>query len=123
MAVTVADLIARREEIKNKRKDRYDIETSIGTIIVKQPTLRMIDDILKGQDNRQNDIELIFETVIEPNLKDKDLQQAYGCTIPSDIVPMLFKPGEVSALARTIMRLAGFGASFEAKIHEEIKNS
>ena len=123
MAVTVADLIARREEIKNKRKDRYDIETSIGTIIVKQPTLRMIDDILKGQDNRQNDIELIFETVIEPNLKDKDLQQAYGCTIPSDIVPMLFKPGEVSALARTIMRLAGFGANFEAKIHEEVKNS
>lgn len=123
MAVTVADLIARREEIKNKRKDRYDIETSIGTIIVKQPTLRMIDDILKGQDNRQNDIELIFETVIEPNLKDKDLQQAYGCTIPSDIVPMLFKPGEVSALARAIMRLAGFGTSFETKIHEEIKNS
>ena len=80
MAVTVADLIARREEIKNKRKDRYEIETSIGTIIVKQPTLRMIDDILKGQDNRQNDIELIFETVIEPNLKDKDLKQAYGCT-------------------------------------------
>ena len=123
MAVTVADLIARREEIKNKRKDRYDIETSIGTIIVKQPTLRMIDDILKGQDNRQNDIELIFETVIEPNLKDKDLQQAYGCTIPSDIVPMIFKPGEVGALARAIMGVAGFGSSFEAKIHEEVKNS
>ena len=123
MAVTVADLIAKREEIKNKRKERYDIETSIGTIIVKQPTRRMIDDILKGQDNRQNDIELIFETVIEPNLKDKDLQQAYGCSVPSDIVPMIFQPGEVSPLARAIMRTAGFGTSFETKIHEEIKNS
>ena len=39
MAVTVADLIARREEIKNKRKELYDIETSVGTIIVKPPTM------------------------------------------------------------------------------------
>ena len=123
MAVTVADLIAKREEIKNKRKNRYDIETSIGTIVVKQPMLKMIDEILKGHDGRQNDIDLIFETVLEPNLKDKDLQQAYGCTIPSDIVPMIFKPGEIGALARAIMSVAGFGASFEAKIHEEIKNS
>ena len=74
MAVTVADLIARREEIKNKRKELYDIETSVGTLIVKPPTTKLLDDILKGQDNRQNDIELIFETVVEPNLKDKDLQ-------------------------------------------------
>ena len=123
MAVTVADLIARREEIKNKRKELYDIETSVGTIIVKPPTMKLLDDILKGQDNRQNDIELIFETVVEPNLKDKDLQQAYGCEVPTDIVPMIFKPGEVSALARAILRISGFGGNLEAKIHEEVKNS
>lgn len=123
MAVTIADLIARRDEIKNKRKDRYDIETSIGTITVKQPTLRLIDEAIKTQDGRQGDIELIFETTVEPNLKDKDLQQAYGCQVPSDIVPILFKAGEIGAIAGAIMRSAGFGNHIEAKIHEEIKNS
>ena len=124
MAVTVADLIAQREQIKNKRKNTYDLETSIGTITVKQPTAKMIEENLKIEGGgRQSDIELIFDCVINPNLKDKDLQQAYGCTAPSDIVPMLFQTGEIGAIAAAIMRCAGYGKSIEYKIHEEVKNS
>ena len=114
MAVTVADLIAQREQIKNKRKNTYDLETSIGTITVKQPTAKMIEENLKIEGGgRQSDIELIFDCVINPNLKDKDLQQAYGCTAPSDIVPMLFQTGEIGAIAAAIMRCAGYGKSIE----------
>ncbi len=124
MAVTIADLIAQREQIKNKRKNTYDLETSIGTITVKQPTAKMIEENLKIEGGgRQSDIELIFDCVINPNLKDKDLQQAYGCTAPSDIVPMLFQTGEIGAIAAAIMRCAGYGKSIEYKIHEEVKNS
>lgn len=123
MAVTVADLIAKREEIKNKRKNLYDIETSIGTITVKQPTVQMVDDMLKAKDGRQGDIDFVFDAVVEPNLKDTKLQEAFGCTAPSDIVPILFKPGEISQIVRAIMSCAGFGTGLEAKIHEEIKNS
>ena len=109
MAVTIADLIARREEFKNKRKERYDLETSIGTITIKQPTLKLIDEVLRISDGRQSDVELIYESVIEPNLKDKDLQQAYGCIAPSDIVPMIFKAGEIGSIATAIMKCTGFG--------------
>ena len=124
MAVTVADLIAHREQIKNKRKNTYDLETSIGTITVKQPTAKLIDETLKIKDDgRQSDIELIYESVIEPNLRDKDLQQAYGCVVPSDIVPILFQTGEIGAIAAAIMRCAGYGKSIEYKIHEDVKNS
>lgn len=124
MAVTIADLIAQRDQIKNKRKELYDLETSIGTITIKQPSLKTIEETLKISDGgRQSDIELIYESVIDPNLKDKELQNAYGCTAPSDIVAMLFKTGEVGAIAAAIMRCAGYGQSIEFKIHEEVKNS
>ena len=124
MAVTIADLIAQRDQIKNKRKELYDLETSIGTITIKQPSLKTIEETLKiDNGGRQGDIELIYESVVDPNLKDKDLQNAYECTAPSDIVPMLFKTGEIGALAATIMRCAGYGQSIEFKIHEEVKNS
>ena len=74
--------------------------------------------------DRNWDIELIFETTVTPNLKDKDLQQAYACAVPSDIVPMIFKAGEIGAIARAILKSAGFGINeLEIKIHEEIKNS
>ena len=45
-AVTIADLIAQREQFKQKRKDLYDLETSIGTITVKQPTVKLVDETL-----------------------------------------------------------------------------
>ena len=124
MAVTVAELISQRDKIKNRRKELYDLETSIGTITIKQPTAKIIDETLKIEGGgRQSDIELIYESVIEPNLKDKDLQQAYGCTAPSDIVPMLFKTGEIGHIASAIMKSAGYGKSIDFKIHEDVKNS
>ena len=122
MAVSIAELIANRDQIKNKRQETYDIDTSIGTITVKQPSVKLIEDVLKIEGGRQSDIELIYESVIEPNLKDKDLQQAFGCTAPSDIVPLLFKAGEIGSIASAIMRCAGYGKTIEARIHEEAKN-
>ena len=57
MAVTIADLIAQRDQIKNKRKELYDLETSIGTITVKQPSLKTIEETLKVDNGeRQSDI-------------------------------------------------------------------
>lgn len=124
MAITVADLIAQRDQIKNKRKDLYDLETSIGVITVKQPSAKTIEENLKIEGGgRQSDIELIYECTVTPNFKDKDLQEAYGCTAPSDIVPMIFKTGEIGAIASAIMRCAGYGKAIEYKIHEEAKNS
>lgn len=122
MAVTIADLIARRDEFKNKRKELYDLKTSIGTITIKQPSIKQIDEILKMENGRQGDIELIYDCTVEPNLRDKDLQAAYGCVVPSDIVPMIFKAGEIGTIASAIMHCTGFGNQIETKVHEEIKN-
>ena len=90
----------------------------ILTITVKQPTVKLIDEVMKIEgDGRQSDIELIYESVTEPNLKDKNLQEAYGCVAPSDIVPMLFKAGEIGSIASAIMRCAGYGKNIETRLH------
>lgn len=124
MAITVAELIAQREVIRNKRKETYDLDTSIGTITIRQPSLKLIEDVMKIESGgRQTDIELIYESVIAPNLKDKDLQKAYGCVAPSDIVPLIFQTGEIGSIASAIMRCAGFGKTIESRVHEEVKNS
>lgn len=122
MAVSVADLISKREQITNKRKVLYDMDTSIGTITVRQPSLSLIDDVMKMDGGRQTDIELIYESVVEPDLKDKELQKAYGCVAPSDIVPLLFQTGEIGSIAAALMKCAGYGKSIEARVHEEVKN-
>ncbi|MEG0258469.1 MAG: hypothetical protein RR595_05775 [Lysinibacillus sp.] len=38
---------------------------------------------------------LIYTIVKEPNLRDKELQEAYECKEPTDIVPALFTDGEM----------------------------
>lgn len=119
MAISVKELIEQKEKIEGNKKILYDIETSIGTITVKQPDASFVADILK-LDNVKNEL-MILDNVVEPNLKDKDLQKAYNCVEPTDIVGKLFKAGEVGNIATAIIKCAGY-ESLEAKVHEEIKN-
>ena len=69
-----------------------------------------------GEDDATRaDMYLVFECVVEPDLKDKSLHEAYGCADPIDIVNELFLPGEVAGIADKIMKLGGFGGSVEIK--------
>ena len=63
----------------------------------------------------------IWKAATIRNLKDKDLQKAYNCIEPTDIIGKLFKAGEIGNIATAIMKCAGY-ESLEAKVHEEIKN-
>ena len=116
MAISVKELIEQKEKIEGNKKVLYDIETSIGTITVKQPEASFVTDILKLDDEL-----MILDNVVEPNLKDRDLQKTYNCVEPTDIVGKLFKAGEVGNIATAIMKCAGY-ETLEAKVHEELKN-
>ena len=70
-----------------------------------------------------NEEYLIINSVVEPDLKDSQLLKAYGCVEPTDIVRKLFDAGEIVALSRTIMRMAGYNSgNLESKLHEDAKN-
>lgn len=118
MAISVKELIEQKEKIEGNKKTLYDIKTSIGTITVKQPTASFVADALDLADGNKL---MVLDNVVEPNLKDKDLQKAYNCIEPTDIVEKLFKAGEVNHISLAIMNCAGY-KSVETKVHEELKN-
>ncbi len=61
---------------------------------------------------------MIVESMVEPNLKDKELQEHFGVKTPKDLAFKLFQGGDLAALSTKITELSGYG---ESSI-EEIKN-
>lgn len=121
MAISIADLIAKKEDIRRAKKAKYDIKTSIGTLTVKKPTASLVAETNELEDG--NEEYLIINSVVEPDLKEPQLLKAYDCIEPTDIVRKLFDAGEIMALSRTIMSTAGYNAgNLESKLHEDAKN-
>lgn len=125
--ITVAKLLEKKEKLKNKKPKRQTlfIASLDGEIVIQQPqksvaleALAMAQDIERED---QADPYLVYNCVIEPNLKDPTLQQEYGCVEPMDIVEMIFDPGEVATIGGFALKLAGYGNGVKA-VDNEIKN-
>ncbi len=124
MAVTtINELIAQRDEIKNKKKQIYEIETSVGTILAKVPTGGIIANAWDMPNNFEGNKYLVFENVIQPNLRDPELLKAYECFEPIDIVEALFQAGEINKIAGKILEFANYNGKVISKLHKEVKNS
>ena len=122
MAVTINELISKRDEIRAKKNNLYELETSIGTIVAKMPSSKIVADAWNLDDNMEGNQLLILECVVNPNLKDKELQRAYGCAEPLDIVAEIFEVGEISGIASELLKLAKFNGDIKSKIYKEVKN-
>lgn len=124
MAVTIAELIAKREDIAAKKKQLYDIETSIGEIVVKPPSGTLVAESWAMKSDYESNKYLVHSCIVNPNLRDGDLLKAYNCVEPTDIVDKIFESGEVNRLAVTLLRLGGFrNNELVTKLHDESKNS
>lgn len=119
MAISIKELIEKKEVIEAAKNAKYDLETSAGVMTVKLPTRA---DIMEALSLENPDSYLIVNAVVEPNLKDSALLKAYGCLEPTDIPEKIFEAGEVNAISGKIMRLAGVSKNIHAEIHEEVKN-
>ena len=64
-------------------------------------------------------LKVVIAGVIEPNLKDKDLQEHFGCKMAVDLAEKLFK-SEVTDIATAIFELGTVGE--EKDDEDEIKN-
>lgn len=121
MAVSVSDLIAKKEKVESGKKALYDIETSVGVITTKKPTQAIVTEALDLDEG--GDKYLILNMTVEPDLKDPQLQKAYDCVEPTDIVDKLFDAGEIRALGQAILKTAGFTQeTLKTKLHETVKN-
>jgi len=119
MAVSIKELIEQKETVQARKSKLYDITTSVGIITVKQPSRALVAETVNMEDS---DPYVIMECVVEPNLKDKTLLEAYGCAEPTDLPGKLFLSGEVNAVARKIFEVAGYRKDVQAEVHEAVKN-
>ena len=57
---------------------------------------------------------MCYECIVEPNLKDAEVQKQFECANPMDIVDVIFAPGEIPQIAIECMKLAGYMGGVEA---------
>jgi len=119
--ITLKELIARKEQMLEakktpKTKELY-IKSLDGTITVEGPTSALAKD---AQEMTDGDQYLVYQCVIDPCLKSKELQEAFGCVEPMEIVEKLFDPGEIPQISVECLRLAGYIDGVKAV--EDVKN-
>lgn len=126
--ITLNDLIQQKEtyQVKNDVKEDIVIERNGEefVITIKKPNRALcLECIGMAQNENQQekaDIHMVYNIVVEPNLKDTNLHKTYGCVEPTDIVEKIFEPGEIAQISGYGMELAGYGNQIKAV--KDIKN-
>jgi len=107
--ITLDELLRRKEqmlEAKQKPKTAELFVKSLGgTITVESPTAALARD---AQDMENGDVYVVYQCVVEPCLKAKELQTAFACVEPLEIVEKLFEPGEIPQISVECLKLAGY---------------
>ena len=118
--ITLDELLRRKEQMldgkKKKKTGTLYIKSLGGTITIESPDLAR-----DAQDMDSGDAYMVYSCVIEPNLKSKELQQAFGCVEPMEIVDKIFDVGEIPQIAVECLKLAGYVDGVKAV--DDIKNS
>lgn len=118
--VTIKELIAQKESFdkrKNQTRELY-VASLEGTVTIRKPSRELCLDALEM--DKTGDQYLVYNCIVEPNLKSEELQKEFGCVTPMEIIEKIFEPGEVASIAKACVELAGYGDS--VKVVDEIKN-
>lgn len=116
--LTLADLIDKKEQyqLKTDVKEDLFLEQLNATVTILKPERPTVLDSVESE----SDELLVYDMVIEPNLKDKELQKAYGCVEPIDIVSKIFDPGTIKGIAQAGLKLAGYDS--KVSVVADLKN-
>ena len=120
--ITLKELLARKEQMLEAKKVPKTAELYIksldGIITVEGPTSALAKD---AQEMDNGDQYLVYQCVKDPCLKSKELQEAFGCVEPIEIVEKLFDPGEIPQISVECLKLSGYIGGVQAV--EETKNA
>lgn len=112
--LSVADLMKEKEkyQVKDDVTESVIVERLNAEVVIRKPEKSLCVDTMKMARDENNDTDadeyMVYNTVVEPNLKDKDLQKEFGCKLPTDIVAKIFEPGEIAQLSEVAFELAGY---------------
>ncbi|USK54369.1 hypothetical protein LIS82_22890 [Cytobacillus solani] len=124
--LTLTDLMKNKEQyrIKNDVKEEFFIKRLDASITIRKPERSLCLEAFQMSADKDQvekaDIYLAYNIVVEPNLKDSELQKEFGCVEPMDIVEKIFESGEISNIAQSGIELAGYAKN--VKKVKDIKN-
>ncbi|SDZ19381.1 phage tail assembly chaperone [Tindallia californiensis] len=124
--VTINDLLEKKDVLKNKkhRKQNIYVPSLDGKIVIQEPSREICAEALEmanDGDVYRSDAHVVYNCVVDPNIKDESLQKEMGCVEPTDIVDILFNAGEVASISGHCMEMAGYGSGIK-KLDDELKN-
>ncbi|CAM5661996.1 Phage XkdN-like protein OS=Lysinibacillus sphaericus OX=1421 GN=LS41612_04625 PE=4 SV=1 [Lysinibacillus sphaericus] len=106
-----------------KEKEKYQVKDDVTeevvverldvVVVLRKPEKSLCVDTMKMARDENNDTDadeyIVYNTMIEPNLKGPELLAAYGCKkVPTEIVSKIFDPGEIAQLSEVAFELAGY---------------
>ena len=124
--LTISELIDNKEKFqtKNDIKEELYLDQLDATITIIKPERSLVMDTIEMANDKKfegdSDDFFVYNIVVEPNLKDPELQKAYGCVEPVDIVSEIFDIGTISGIAKAGMKLGGYESN--VTVVENLKN-
>lgn len=113
MFTSAKDLIAKKAVVGERKDARLDVSIEgLGAWRFRVPNVEEVMDaqeygrVHKGA-TESGDSYLVYNQCEFPDLRDQELQEAYGAR-GCDVVHKLLKPGEVEELAQVLMTKAGY---------------
>ena len=108
--ITIEELVRRKEQMlkskqQKKTKDLY-VKSLDGAITIVEPDAALARDAQEMEES--GDTYIVYSCVTEPCLKSKELQEAFGCVEPMEIVEKIFDVGEIPQIAVECIKLAGY---------------
>lgn len=114
--LTLAELLKRKEQMLESKKTKKEADLYVksidATITISEPDGALCRDA-NDMEAGEGDKYMCYECIVEPDLKSKEAQEAFGCTVPMDIVELVFAPGEIPQIAIECMKLAGYMGGVE----------
>ncbi|WP_342510586.1 hypothetical protein MKY34_11305 [Sporosarcina sp. FSL K6-1522] len=114
--LTLTDLIKDKEKIQPKENVTKEllVDRLGSTITIRRAERSLVMDTIELSTDASfegnPDEYFIYNIITEPNLRDADLQKAYGCVEPTDIISKILEIGEITSIAQEGMLLAGYNA-------------
>jgi hypothetical protein len=119
--ITLKDILKRKEYFKNSRNETKElyVKSLDANIVIAKIDRELYLEAL-DMERGEGDIHLVYNSIVEPNLKDADLHKEFDISVPYEILDEIFEAGEISSISNEILKFSGYIDSVEAI--EELKN-
>lgn len=119
--LTIEDILKRKEYFKKKKVETRELHIkSLDSNIVISKIDRDLYLEIADMDPEVADDHLVYNSIVEPNLKSQELQSQFELETPYDILYEIFEPGEVKSIAAQCLDFSGY--TNNVSVVDEIKN-